>query len=298
MASLPNPIGGNQEAGQTPLATLQAEAREETREKVRITTSDRLFYIDGVYNFHVSTAYIYNPNAALSGLQRMAITAADNNWRNEYPGNCGGCGNRRNCNYCHYLFNYKEGLTLLENTGEVATLDLMLVNTTSAHTAAQSIHNSVQGIAALAAITAVFTGSHTVLAIRKLSAWVKYKQKVNSIKAQIVLALAYAVPRHAAPHAPVANPQMATFNDAKAQIQINATYINAANLASAPDSATEVADIMADDADITACQNLLTNYRAGAALGVPPGVRPSRDVFTTQVITLITQLARAEAQLV
>jgi hypothetical protein len=300
LASLPNPIGGNDD-GRTALATLQAEAAEETRGKVTIAGYVGPFYRTGQYSFYVSTAFAYNPLTALSGAQQTAIDNANAWWDDTFDmsceGRCRGAA-RAACYYCSYLDAHDTGLTLLENTGEVASLNLALLDLTSNQTSAQTLVANSTGIAAPGASTPELEGSHSLQAIRLLSAWVKYSATVTVIKAEIPLTRQHAATRQAAPHAPTVNPQAGQFNAANAQVQIQATAIAGTVLAAAPALTDTTTALLADDADIAACWVLLVAWRGGVALGAAPGARVGRGAFATRVVTLVTQLATADALLV
>jgi len=296
LASLPNAIGGNSHG--TVLQTLQAEATEETRGKVTINAADIAFVQVENLSFYTSTAFVLTPAHVLSAAQQQAITDATAAWVATFDQSCKGKGDaahKAGCAYCLYLNTHETGLTLLENTGEVASLDLMLVNTDSDTTTADSVHDNVQGVAALSAVTDEFKTSRTLAAIRKLAAWTKFRVQFNALKAEIVQALLHATVRLSPPHVPTTPEQLADFTAARAQMQIKSGNIAGHVPANFPPLPVTPISLNGDVLEAVALRTGLANYRATNDLPAQPGLRFGRHAYLKDVVELLKQLRAAEA---
>jgi hypothetical protein len=296
MASLPNPIGGNSQG--TKLQTLQAEAAEETRSKVVINGADTSFFESANMYFYTSVAFTYTPAHALGAAQLLAISTATDEWDNAFDMSCkGDCAvpDRAACRYCSYLDDHKQALTFLENTGEVASLDLMLVDPTNETTTAQSVHDRVQGIAELSAVTDEFTTSKSLAAIRKLAAWTKFRVHFNTLKAEVAQALVHATGRLAPPHAPTALAALGNFSAAMGQVQIKSGNIAGSILLNYPTLPVNVIALVGDATEAPVLQQQLATYRATNILAPAPGARFGRHAYLKDVAELIKQLHIAES---
>lgn len=307
LALLPNPIGGNSD-GREALVTVQAEASEETRGKVVVNSivGPGPFYrsVDdrNEYCFYLSLDCTYNPGAVLTAAQEESIATANEEWDDDVSRRCGGrcrAAQRQKCDYCSYLDRNKDGLTLLENTGEVAKLNILSVTSTSANEAAISALSNVQGISRCAAISDQFINSHTMLAIRKLAAGIRFFQTVTFVKTKVVAALAHVESRQMRPHAPLVQPAIVEFNASKAALTVSSAAVKNFVAHPCPALQTTMEDILKDVAEIIAIHHILVGYvdRSKLDKNSFPTARANRSQFVIDLVIVLDNLVGVESKL-
>jgi hypothetical protein len=285
LANLANPIGGNDD-GRNALNTVNAEALEETRGKITINNITLpAFHVEysgyGNMYFHLSPhpGFTYNAHAVLSFTDSRNIAWANREWRGEWSN-----PHNRGRNYHDYTHRNKRGLTLLENTGEVATLDLTRVDVTTNQTTATTIHANTQGVAHLAPNGNAYIGTGTLDAIRKLACWVQIRVLFATTRDQAILARqrALAINRFARAHR--LDTSAATMRTAFEAMQL-------ATLAVPPPAASTIPHLCADLVDLQACLTAFRNYSPDNPIAGIPGPNVNRLPAIATIVKFAEELA-------